>query len=117
MAEPPRPDDDLTEVVASLRAGPRPLLLALDIDGTLSPIVAHASAARLAVGVGESLLALSAQPDVHVALVTGRSVADARTTFGLPDSLTVVGSHGREMPGIEVPPDNSPRMWEVTLGN
>ena len=76
------------------------LLLLLDFDGTLSPIVekpddaAIAPAAQLAV---HRLMKAGAT----IAIVSGRGLADARERLGLP-RLAYAGNHGMEieMPGL-----------------
>lgn len=86
----------------------QPLLLATDVDGTLSPIVVAPDAARLVPGALEALLALDADPSVHVAVVSGRPLVDLFGQFGLPDTLHVVGSHGAEF-GASIPLDSAER--------
>lgn len=90
--------DDPRDLAGLLAAKPRPLLVGIDLDGTLSPIAAHASRARLAPGARAVLEGLGARAgaDVDVAIVTGRSRADAIATFDLPAGVRVIGSHGRE---------------------
>jgi trehalose-phosphatase len=73
----------------------RPLLIGLDIDGVLSPLVDHADDARLLPGVADVLGRLVSVDDVAVAAVSGRALQSMRT-FGLPDSIQLVGSHGME---------------------
>jgi trehalose-phosphatase len=84
----------------------RPGGLATDLDGTLSPIVTDADAARLADGAVDVLAGLAARLDV-VAIVTGRTPADARRMLGT-DRLLVVANHGAEWlepgQGLDVAP-------------
>jgi trehalose-phosphatase len=75
---------------------PKPLLVGLDIDGTLSTIVEHPSRAELADGAADALAALEARPDVVVVVVSGRSYADVAHQFGFPSGVAIVGSHGLE---------------------
>jgi trehalose 6-phosphate phosphatase len=71
----------------------RGTLLAFDIDGTLAPIVSQPWAARISAEVRALLVKLNAtQP---IAIVTGRSVVDARKMLGF-EPRYVVGSHGAE---------------------
>ena len=72
-------------------------MLAFDIDGTLAPIVSQPWAARISPDVRALLAKLNAaQP---VAIITGRSVADARKMLGF-EPRYVVGNHGAEgIPG------------------
>lgn len=75
-----------------------PLLIGLDIDGVLAPLVDHADDARLLDGITDVLARLLAADDVMVAAVSGRAVASMRT-FGLPSKIRLVGSHGMEEDG------------------
>jgi trehalose 6-phosphate phosphatase len=89
---------DLEEALSALAAR-RPLLLASDYDGVLAPLVGDPSAAVPAPGVAEALARLAAADGVTVALVSGRGVADLRTTSGLSGPYRWVGSHGAEFDG------------------
>lgn len=77
----------------------RPLLVASDYDGVLAPLVDDPSAAAPLDGVADVLRRLSAVPGVTVAMVSGRGVADLRTTSGFGGSLRWIGSHGAEYDG------------------
>lgn len=72
-----------------------PLLLLLDIDGTLCDLVPHADAARVPRSTCDVLERLAARPDVRVALVTGRAVADA-VRIAPVRGAHVFGNHGIE---------------------
>jgi trehalose 6-phosphate phosphatase len=80
-------------------AARRPLLVASDYDGVLSPIVDEPSAAVPTPGVAEVLARLAAVDGVTVALVSGRGVADLRTVSGFSGPFRWVGSHGAEFDG------------------
>jgi trehalose 6-phosphate phosphatase len=79
---------DLQTVLAQ-----RPLGLALDIDGTLSPIAPTPEEARLYPGV-TSLLE-RAREHAHVAIMTGRAIDDGAGIVNV-DGLTYIGTHGLE---------------------
>lgn len=98
----PRYDDP---VVLAERVGncPRPLVLGLDVDGVLAPIVGHANDARLLDGMSEAISAVAALADVHVAVISGRSVDDLER-FGFLDDTVVIGSHGMESRGHPMEP-------------
>ena len=83
-----------------------PLLIGLDIDGVLSPLVDHADDARLLDGVADVVARLLAANNVLVAAVSGRAVASMRT-FGLPSGMRLVGSHGMEEDGCPFEPLNT----------
>lgn len=97
MTEPTQvPFDDPVEVARELAALDRPLLVGLDVDGVLAPLVAHASEARLLPGTLDLLSDLGRRTPVGV--VSGRAVDDL-ARFGFPDVLMVAGSHGAERRG------------------
>ncbi|MGK0276143.1 MAG: trehalose 6-phosphate phosphatase, partial [Ilumatobacter sp.] len=75
-----------------------PLLIGLDIDGVLAPLVDHADDARLLDGIADVLTRLLTADDVTIAAVSGRAVASMQT-FGLPSKTRLVGSHGMEEDG------------------
>jgi hypothetical protein len=79
--------NDLADLVADL---PRPLLIALDVDGVLAPIVAHPDHAALTTGIHDVLGILAARPDLRIAVVSGRTVADlARFEFPSTSSRVI----------------------------
>jgi trehalose 6-phosphate phosphatase len=80
-------------------AAQRPLLVASDYDGVLARLRDDPSAAVPESGVAEALARLSRADGVTVALVSGRGVADLRTTSGLSGDFRWVGSHGAEFDG------------------
>ena len=86
---------------AALEETPAGLLT--DFDGTLSPIVADPSLARLLDGTDGALTRLAERLAV-VAVVTGRAPLDARARVGVPGVL-IVGNHGTEWldPDAEAP--------------
>jgi len=85
--------DDLASIAAAL---PRPILVGLDVDGVLAPIVAHADEAMLLPGMLETVNELAHR--VAVAVVSGRTVGDLER-FGFPDHVEVFGLHGMERSG------------------
>lgn len=94
MAEGPLPPG-LGEALASL-AGCERVLVALDFDGVLAPLVDDPEASRPVAGAMEVALALSALPGTTVALVSGRDLATLDRLSGATDPLVRVGSHGAE---------------------
>ena len=81
----------------ALASTPR-LLVALDFDGTLSPLQDDPMASRMLPAARDAVEALSAAPETVVALVSGRSMRDLRLIAEhLDDSpLWLAGSHGAE---------------------
>jgi len=74
------------------------LLLFLDYDGTLTPIAAHPSRARLPADTRRLLRRLVSLPGVWIAVVSGRSLRDLRRMVGI-QGLCYVGNHGLELQG------------------
>lgn len=80
------------------------VLLALDFDGTLAPLVDNPDDARMTPSVRSALTRLSGDPGVTIALVSGRGATNLiQVSFPEP-SWWVVGSHGVEV----VEPGTSP---------
>lgn len=73
----------------------RPLGLVFDIDGTLSPIAPTPGEARLHPDVPALLEHARDQPEVFVAIITGRAVENGAALVNVP-GLTYVGTHGLE---------------------
>ena len=71
------------------------LLLMLDFDGTLAPIVPHPPDARVPPVAMSALRALSSHPRVQLAIISGRAALDVRNLVGLT-GIHYFGSHGRE---------------------
>lgn len=88
-----------------------PLLLMLDIDGTLCDIVPEPGDARVPGSTRAVLQRLARRKDVHVALVTGRSARDAQRMAQL-DGVHIHANHGIEI----VQPDGAIEIdagWEL----
>lgn len=83
------------EFLASL-LGEDPLLIMLDIDGTLCEIVPRPEDARVPDATCDVLNQLAGLPAVRVALVTGRSVRDAGRMVPLT-GVPIHGNHGFEV--------------------
>src|SRR6478735_9925160 len=98
------------EAIDKLAASDR-LLVALDFDGTLSPLENEPMDARMLPEARRALDALTALPDTCVALVSGRSLSDLRVIAEHDDQspIWLAGSHGAEfwIPGSgAVEPDD-----------
>lgn len=78
------------------------MMLALDFDGTLAPIVPHPADAAMAEGTRRVLRALAERDDTTVALVSGRALADVQGRAAVPGAI-YAGNHGLELhgPGID----------------
>jgi len=86
------------QVVERIAAGRRPLLVALDVDGTLAPIVTDPEAARVPPPTRRLLAALARIPGVHIALVTGRDAGSLSRVARVPGAFRAV-EHGRVVLG------------------
>ncbi len=86
---------DLQDAVHAL-AGVRRLLVALDFDGVLAPIVAVPSDARPLPASAAAIGSLATLPDTTVVLVSGRGLADLAEVSGLGMPVRMIGSHGGE---------------------
>ena len=89
------------DVIHAARAEAGSLLLGLDFDGTLAPIVRRPEDAALLPAAREALDLLSARTDTHIAFVSGRSIRDLRHRVRL-DSVYYAGNHGLEIEGPDV---------------
>ena len=92
----------LLGAVAALARVPQ-LLVGVDYDGTLSPIVEDPSAAVPLPEAVAALRALSALPGTDVVVVSGRGLRELGALSGLEDEpgVRLVGSHGCEFePGV-----------------
>ena len=89
--------DQLAEVRARLNAAEH-LLLGLDYDGTLTPLVNDPDQARLAPEVRRELERLAATPGVTVAIVSGRALDDLRKHVDVA-GLHYAGNHGLDIAG------------------
>lgn len=88
-----------------------PMLVLLDVDGTLAPIAPTPDAATVPAGTRSVVGRLAASPGVTVALVSGRAADDAHAVVGIP-GVWAIGNHGLEVrdPHGRVTPD--PRVRE-----
>lgn len=87
----------------------RPLLIALDVDGTIAPIVRDPDGATIPKGTRESLEALASASGVILALITGRDL----------DSLSQMERLGGVWRGVEhggqvLAPGEQPQPRELT---
>lgn len=96
--EPP----ELEHALATLAATPR-LLVALDFDGTLAPLVDRPDDARALPEAREAVNRLLEAPDTRVALISGRALDSLLHVAEPPDSVLLSGSHGVET-RLDAPP-------------
>jgi trehalose 6-phosphate phosphatase len=99
---------DLTAVMPRDRGR---LMLGLDVDGVLAPIVSRPDESALLPGVVPVLRALAHY--IPIAIVSGRSVDDLEHLYAFPGDVVVVGSHGLETrggPTVELDDDERSRL-------
>jgi trehalose 6-phosphate phosphatase len=89
-------DDEWCEPVRAAYLAGRPLALLFDYDGTLTPIVAHPSLAVLDESLRETLRGLAMLERVHLAVISGRSLADVAGKVRL-SGVCFAGSGGSEI--------------------
>lgn len=75
------------------------VLVALDFDGVLAPIVVDRDAARPLPEAAEALRRLATPSRVELALVSGRTLEDLRRLADPPPGALLVASHGAEVDG------------------
>ncbi len=96
----------LAEAIVGLA---RPLLIAMDVDGTLAPIVDDPASARVPAETASTLNAIAGADGVSVALVSGRDAAQLARMVSLPAAWRVV-EHGRS---VLAPGEDAPRVDEA----
>lgn len=74
------------------------LVLLLDFDGTLAPIVDRPERAALPERAREVIERLVRSPGMEVAVVSGRGLTDARERVGIAE-IAYAGNHGMEIQG------------------
>ena len=75
------------------------LLVALDFDGTLAPLVDNPDDARMTAEARSALDMLTNAPGTTVALVSGRGLANLRVVSEADPRWWLIGSHGIELEG------------------
>jgi trehalose 6-phosphate phosphatase len=85
----------LPDALARLARAPT-LLVGLDFDGVLAPIVQDPSSSRPLPGSAAAVRALAELPATTVAMLSGRALADLRAVSGFGPPVRLVGSHGGE---------------------
>ena len=87
------------ELLAAVRrvAGTEHLLVAMDFDGTMSPLVDHAGDARALPRAAAAFAALAELPRTTTALISGRALDSLRAVASPPEETLLIGSHGAEV--------------------
>ena len=98
----------MTPLLAERLSGD-PLMLLLDIDGTLAPIAGRPSDAVLPPATRRVLDELARTPGIHVVAISGRSALDSRRLICLDDTW-IIGNHG-----IEIAPPMRPPVARIEV--
>jgi trehalose 6-phosphate phosphatase len=111
---------NLEAAVERLMRLPR-VVVGVDFDGTLAPIVSSPDLATPHPGAMNSLRLLAAASHVTVALVSGRARADLQARLGDLPGAVLIGEHGndygRDEPADEVIADARAMLREVADGS
>lgn len=78
-------------------AGTEHLLVAMDFDGTMAPLVDHAGDARALPRASAAFAGLAALPRTTTALISGRALESLRAVAFPPEDTLLIGSHGAEV--------------------
>lgn len=89
-------ENSLPDAIVRLAATPR-LLVALDFDGTVSPLVDNPSESRVLPAARRAIDELEALPDTWVAFVSGRPLAGLVRVTEADESALLIASHGVEV--------------------
>ncbi|TKJ39050.1 trehalose-phosphatase [candidate division LCP-89 bacterium B3_LCP] len=84
---------DARDILSEAISGSDRVLLGLDFDGTLSPIVTDPAAARMSTENREFLQRICCNNKTDVAILSGRSLDDLRSKVDL-DGVFLAGDHG-----------------------
>jgi trehalose-phosphatase len=97
--------------IVERRAATGRLLLGLDFDGTLSPIVPVPEDADILPDAARAIRALAARPDTIIAIVSGRGLDDVRARVR-EERAFFAGNHGFEIegPGLRHRLDEAERL-------
>jgi trehalose-phosphatase len=107
--------DRLPEIAAKLEAA-NDLLVFLDFDGTLAPVVNDPAMAFIPPQTLRALTSLAAIEKVSLAIISGRGLQDLKARVGLPN-LIYAGNHGLEIsgPGVHfIQPDAAKRVQALS---
>jgi trehalose 6-phosphate phosphatase len=107
--------DHLPEIAARVEAA-GDLLVFLDFDGTLAPVVSDPGMALMPPQTRRALTSLAAVEKVSLAIISGRALPDLKARVGMPN-LIYAGNHGLEISGPELyflQPDAAKRVQALS---
>ncbi|HUS04546.1 MAG TPA: trehalose-phosphatase [Dehalococcoidia bacterium] len=102
------------DVVAVKIREAKHILLLIDYDGTLTPIVERPELAYLSLEVKECLQGLAGVPYLTLGIISGRTLEDLQERVGI-NGIIYVGNHGLEIEGPGVSFVNPAAKQEVPL--
>lgn len=88
--------DNYEEYLTNYLKNTNNLALLLDYDGTLTPIVAHPDLAKVPSETKAILDRLSRNPNIFLAIISGRGVQNVKAMVGL-QNIVYAGNHGLEV--------------------
>lgn len=86
------------DVVAARVKGAEHILLLIDYDGTLTPIVKKPELANLSPQVKECLQGMAESPHLTLGIISGRTLEDLQEKVGI-GGIIYAGNHGLEIEG------------------
>lgn len=81
------------------------VVVGLDFDGTIAPIVDHPDLAVANPRTVRALETLASMPGVDVVIVSGRPLADLRERLGDVPGVILIGEHGNDTGAAEARPE------------
>jgi trehalose 6-phosphate phosphatase len=97
-------------------AGRDRILVGLDFDGVLAPIVLDPTTSRMLPASAQAVAGLAELPGVEVVLVSGREAGDLVGLAGLPAGSRVIGSHGAQWGRVVDSPDGGTALDAEAVG-
>jgi trehalose-phosphatase len=101
---------NLTEAIDRIMSSGR-VLVAVDFDGTLAPIVDHPDNAVPDQRALHLLRELASRRDLDVAVVSGRALDDLLLHLGDVEGATLIGEHGNDIGGES---SEDPQLGEIS---
>lgn len=102
-------EEILDQALRDLAAQPS-ILVALDFDGVLAPLVDDPADSRIVPAAVDALARLDALPGVHVALISGREATSLVSLAEVPVGTRIVGSHGAQRGHVGLSPSQLPEL-------
>lgn len=93
---PLRPLADWIGLIGEVYQSGKPVMLILDYDGTLAPIVDDPDKAELPATTGALMRSMASLAGVHIGVISGRALNDVRNRVGL-EGVLYAGSGGLEL--------------------